>query len=182
MSIVALAFIVMICLSVRAPAQTFQQLSAQRAGITFRNDIIESDSFNVLADFYAYNGGGVGVGDLNGDGYQDLVFTSTQRGVGTYLSNGDLTFRDVSATCGIRINDESVNTGVLVADLTGDGHLDVYVCRRYLANRLFANDGKGNFTDVSSTSALSIRGFSSQAAVLDYDRDGDLDVYVVNSG
>ena len=182
MSIVALAFIILICLSVRVPAQTFQQLSAQRSGVTFRNDIIESDSFNVLADFYAYNGGGVGVGDLNGDGFQDLVFTSTQRGVGTYLSNGDLTFRDVSATCGISINDESVNTGVLVADLTGDGHLDVYVCRRYLANRLFVNDGKGHFADVSSTSALSFRGFSSQAAVLDYDRDGDLDVYVVNSG
>ena len=182
MSVVALMFIVMLCLSVRVPAQTFQQMSALRSGITFRNDIVESDTFNVLADFYAYNGGGVGVGDLNGDGYQDLVFTSTQNGVGTYISNGDLTYRDVSQTCGIRLDDASVNTGVLIADLNGDGYLDVYVCRRYLANRLFVNDGKGRFSDVSQSSALSFRGFSSQAAVVDYDRDGDLDVFVVNSG
>lgn len=182
MSLAALMICVMIATSVRLSSQTFQQIPAQRAGITFRNDIIESDTFNVLADFYAYNGGGVGGGDLNGDGYQDLVFTSTQHGVGTYLGSGDLTYRDVSATCGIDLNDGSVNTGVLVADLNGDGHLDVYVCRRYLQNRLFINNGKGLFTDVSSSSALSFRGFSSQAAVLDFDRDGDLDVYVVNSG
>lgn len=182
MSILALMFFVMLCMSVRLPAQTFQQLPAMRAGITFRNDIVESDTFNVLADFYAYNGGGVGAGDLNKDGLQDLVFTSTQNGVGVYINNGDLTFRDVSSTCGINLNDGSVNTGVLVADLTGDGWLDIYVCRRYLANRLFVNNGNGTFRDASSASALSYHGYSSQAAVLDYDRDGDLDVFVVNSG
>ena len=174
--------IVMITLQGHVYAQTFSKRSAKESGITFRNDIVESDTFNVLADFYAYNGGGVGIADLDGDGLQDVVFTSTSNGISHFRNVGDLQFEDVTASTGLQITDRGINTGILIADLTGDGHADVYVCRRYLANRLFVNNGDGTFIDRSQGSALSIATFSTCASALDFDRDGDLDVFLVNSG
>lgn len=174
--------IVMVMLQAYVYAQTFTPRSAQESGITFRNDIVESDTFNVLADFYAYNGGGVGIADLDGDGLQDVVFTSTSNGISHFRNTGKLKFEEVSASSGLQINDHGINTGILIADLTGDGHADVYVCRRYLANRFFVNNGDGTFTDRSEGSALSVAAFSTSANAFDFDRDGDLDVFLVNSG
>lgn len=163
-------------------AQMFEQIDPSTSGITFRNDIIESDSFNILVDFQIYNGGGVAVGDLDGDGLLDVVFTSTIRGITHYRNTGGLTFADVSEKSGLIIRDSAINTGLLIADLTGDGKPDVYICRRYEPNRLFVNSGNGTFVDASAGSALSFTGFSTCATVLDYDRDGDLDLFVVNGG
>lgn len=182
MKSVSTMLIVMVMLQAYVCAQTFSQRSAKESGITFRNDIVESDTFNVLADFYAYNGGGVGIADLDGDGLQDVVFTSTSNGISHFRNTGKLHFEDVSASSGLQIADHGINTGILIADLTGDGHADVYVCRRYSANRFFVNNGNGTFTDRSQGSALSVAAFSTCASALDLDRDGDLDVFLVNSG
>jgi hypothetical protein len=162
--------------------QRFERLPAARSGVTFRNDIVESDTFNVLADFYAYNGGGVAAGDIDNDGDVDLVFSGTQNGLVAYRNDGALSFTDVTDKAGLRVADGDVSTGVLLADLTGDGFLDVYLCRRYRPNRLFVNNGNGTFTDRSDGSPLSIAAYTTHACPIDYDRDGDLDIYVVNGG
>ncbi|MBC8125292.1 MAG: VCBS repeat-containing protein [Candidatus Kapabacteria bacterium] len=171
-----------LCASVGLRAQMFERMDPKRSGITFRNDIVESNTYNVLTDFYAYNGGGVGVGDLDSDGLLDVVFTSTSSGITHYRNKGGMRFEDVSSKSGLQILDTKINTGVLIADLTGDSFADVYICRRYEPNRLFVNNGNGTFTDRSIGSALSIAAFSTNAYAFDYDRDGDLDVFLVNSG
>jgi len=182
LNLVAIIFLALLCVPCELYSQTFQRIGPSLSNITFRNDIVESDSFNVLADFNAYNGGGVGVGDFDADGLLDVVFTSTSRGITYYKNQGGLSFIDITKSAGLLLRDSAINTGVLVADLTGDGNLDIYLCRRSLKNRLFVNDGHGVFIDMSETSSLSVQAFSTSATVLDYDRDGDLDVFLVNSG
>ncbi|MCX6140092.1 MAG: VCBS repeat-containing protein [Candidatus Kapabacteria bacterium] len=177
-----LAFLLVFAATLSVQAQLFEKIDPSLTGVSFRNEIIESDSFNVLVDFYAYNGGGVGLGDLDGDGLLDLVLTSTSNGIRYYRNMGAWKFEDVTASHGLAIEGRGINTGVLIADLNSDGRLDVYVCRRYDANRLFINNGNGTFIDRSEGSALAVRSFSTMATVLDYDRDGDLDVFLVNSG
>ncbi len=162
--------------------QAFQRLAADATGVDFRNDIRESDSVNILTDFYLFNGGGVGVGDVDNDGLLDVVFTSTQRGIALYRNLGDLKFQNVSATSNVVIQDSSQNSGVLVADLNGDGLLDIYVSRRYRKNRVFINQGRGVFRDETETSPLGVHAYTTQAIQIDYDRDGDLDLFLVNSG
>lgn len=161
--------------------QYFTAVPPSQSGLDFRNDIVETDSLNIISDFYMFNGGGVGIGDLDGDGLEDVVFTSTDRGMRMYRNLGGLRFEDRTAVSGLLLGDTLVNTGVLVAELTGDGLQDVYLCRRYSRNLLFVNNGNGTFRR-DSTSVLSTHAFSTHATQIDYDRDGDLDVFLVNSG
>ncbi len=178
-SVIAVLFV----LGTSIMAQRLRLLPPDRTGITFSNVIVESDTFNVLADFYAYNGGGVGIGDIDGDGLQDIVFTSSQGGIAYYRNLGGLRFSNETKISGLYMPpDGSVYTGVLVADLTCDGLPDIYVGRRYHTNMLFVNNGKGAFTERSVDAGLAIRAFTTQSLAIDYDRDGDLDLYLVNSG
>ncbi|MBU3678842.1 MAG: hypothetical protein FGM32_04445 [Candidatus Kapabacteria bacterium] len=162
-------------------AQLFKALPSSNSGVTFRNDITETESMNILADFNLFNGGGVGIGDLDGDGRQDIVFTSTNRGIAMYGNLGRLQFEDRTQASGLVVDDTLINTGVLVADITGDGLLDVLISRRYNPNILFVNNGSGRFhRDTASPLAISM--YTTHAAQIDYDRDGDLDLFFVNSG
>lgn len=150
------------------------------SNVVFTNRIVETDSFNILSDFYAYNGGGVAVGDVNNDGLPDLVFTGTNQPEKLYLNNGDMRFEDVSERAGISAT--SIAAGVLIADLDGDGHRDIYVCRRFERNAYYHNNGDGTFTDVGPATGLGIAESTTMAVPFDYDRDGDLDLYLVVSG
>ncbi len=163
----------------------FQELPSQTTGIAFRNELRETEEFNIIQFLYYYNGGGVAAGDVNSDGLPDLYFTSNQGPNKLYLNRGDLRFEDVTEKAGVA-GTGSWKTGTAMADVNGDGRLDIYVCQvgNYKTiqgkNQLFINNGDGTFSDKASEYGLDFRGFSTHAAFFDFDGDGDLDLYLLN--
>ncbi len=164
----------------------FQLLSQEKTNITFKNSLKEDDRNNGLAYEYFYNGGGVSVGDLNGDDLPDLFFTGNQVGDRLYFNRGDMVFEDVTEKA-LKGLTNGWSTGSVFADVNGDGLLDIYVCRggdpavyKDASNRLFINKGDGTFVEKAAEMGLDDSFNSTQAAFFDYDRDGDLDVYVLN--
>lgn len=175
----------------------FSSLPASQTGINFQNNITETDSFNILDYLYFYNGGGVAIGDINNDGLEDVYFTSNQGSNKLYLNKGNFHFEDITDKAGVR-GKGNWKTGVTMADVNGDGLLDIYVCEvgKYKSlhgkNELFINNGpsplssrKGaggevTFTEKAKEYGLDVEGFNTQAAFFDYDRDGDLDMFLVN--
>ena len=169
----------------------FKSIPSSTSGITFNNQITESDTFNILTDEYIFNGGGVAVGDFNNDGLPDLFFTGNQVGNKLYLNEGNLKFRDVSAHSGVEALD-IWSTGVAVVDINGDGLLDLYVtatmykdaARR--SNMLFVNQGLNDegipeFKEEAAQYGIADTGFSMSATFFDYNNDGFLDLYVLNN-
>ena len=163
----------------------FDTLDPSNSGIHFSNDLVDTDSFNIMQYLYYYNGGGVAAGDLNNDGLVDLYFTGNQVNDALYINEGELSFKDVSQASGI--NDHNGwSTGVTMVDINSDGWLDIYVCRlgKYKVyndhNRLYVNNQDGTFTESSKEYGLDFSGFSTQTAFFDYDNDGDLDCYLLN--
>jgi len=165
-------------------------VKASHSGIYFKNTLAETPEFNIFNYMYFYNGGGVAVGDVNNDGLQDIYFTANQLPNKLYLNEGGLKFKDISEPSGVTGNN-GWTTGVTMADVNADGKLDIYVCYlgdyRHLKghNLLFVNlgnDEKGipTFSEQSAEYGLDLVGFSTQAAFLDYDRDGDLDMFMLN--
>jgi hypothetical protein len=112
--------VMLLFVSYRLPAQVFGLVTPSQSGIWFRNDIKESDSANILVDFYMFNGGGVATGDIDEDGLLDIVFTSTQKGLAFYKNEGSWKFTDRTRESGLILPDTSQNTGVLIADLNTD--------------------------------------------------------------
>lgn len=161
-------------------AQRFVRLEPSTTGVIFRNDIVESDTFNIYLDFYAYNGGGVAIGDINNDGLPDMILTGTRVPTTVYLNRGNFQFDDITESSGIKISGYS--NGVLMADLSGDGYVDVYISRRYAPNLYYVNNGDNTFTEMGKATGLGVSSHSTHAAALDFDRDGDLDLYVLNNG
>jgi len=162
----------------------FKMLLPSQTGITFRNDIVDDLEMNPLMYVYAYNGGGVAAGDLDGDGLPELIFTSNQNGIELYRNKGVLKFEEVSATAGLR-GFAGWFTGVTLVDINADGLLDVYVCRSGIdssqrSNLLFINQGNLRFKEQASVYGLNDDSPSSQAYFFDYDSDGDIDVFIVN--
>lgn len=163
----------------------FKTSFPDQTGISFVNTITETEDVNILDYMYFYNGGGVAIGDINNDGLPDIFFSGNQVKNKLYLNKGDFKFEDISEQAGIEGN-SSWNTGVTMADVNGDGLLDIYVCavvgingfRGY--NELFINNGDGTFTESAAEFGLDFDTFSSSAVFFDYDLDGDLDVYVLN--
>ena len=159
-------------------------LSPDFTGIDFNNTIIENDTFNMLDYIYVYNGGGVALGDINNDGFPDIYFTGNMVADKLYLNKGGLQFEDITKKSGIE--HQGWSTGVTMADLNHDGLLDIYVCRsgNYASekreNLLYINNGNLTFSEKARAFGIADTSYSTQAAFLDYDKDGDLDMYLLN--
>lgn len=168
----------------------FEVLDDSRTGLSFSNTLTPSDSFNIFHYMYFYNGAGVGAGDFNNDGLVDLFFASNQAQNKLYLNTGKLQFRDVTSAADIP-DDHGWSTGVSVVDINNDGLQDIYVCRvgnygplkghnQFLICTGIDKNGIPHYNDQSELLGLDFSGFSTQAAFLDYDNDGDLDMYLLN--
>ncbi|GJG87046.1 hypothetical protein tb265_22270 [Gemmatimonadetes bacterium T265] len=161
----------------------FDRLTPTATGVAFENTLPEAPDFNIVNYLYYYNGGGVAVGDVNGDGLPDLYFTSNLGKNRLYLNRGNYRFEDVTDRAGVG---DSVGwkTGVTMADVNGDGKLDLYVSGvDYLGehgrNVLYVNNGDGTFADRTKEYGLEHVGYATQAVFFDYDGDGKLDVFLV---
>ena len=177
------------CHSLAGEDTLFTHLPSSQTGIKFQNTLRETEDFNVMKYGYFYNGGGVAIGDVNNDGLPDIYFTGNLVASRLYLNRGDWTFDEVAEEAGVAAAG-LWNTGVTMADVNGDGLLDIYVCRSAAAdparrkNLLFVNnttdEGNVTFTEQAEAYGLADPGYSTQAAFFDYDRDGDLDMYLLN--
>ncbi|HMF86827.1 MAG TPA: VCBS repeat-containing protein, partial [Gemmatimonadaceae bacterium] len=166
-------------------APLFELLSPQSTGVTFANQLPENPDFNIINYLYYYNGGGVAVGDVDGDGLQDLYFTANLGSNKLYRNRGNYQFEDITDKAGVA---DSVGwkTGVTMADVNGDGHVDIYVSGiEYLTmhgrNVLYINNGNATFTDRTKEYGLEHAGYATQAVFFDYDEDGDLDMYLLDN-
>lgn len=164
----------------------FSKVSASKSGVSFVNKLPEKELFNILYYLYFYNGGGVATGDVNKDGLPDIYFTANSKGHNKlYINKGDFKFEDVTATAGVAGTSDWC-AGAVMADVNGDGLLDIYVSTISQKfglkghNELFINNGNGTFSEQSAKYGLNFSGLSGQSAFFDYDRDGDLDCYVLN--
>jgi len=163
----------------------FSNPSSEETGITFSNTLESTEDANILDYLYFYNGGGVAIGDINGDELPDIFFSGNQVKNRLYLNKGNLKFEDISEKAGVSGN-SSWNTGAVMGDVNGDGLLDIYVCAVVGINgfngfnELYINNGDNTFVESAAKYALDFDSFSSSAAFLDYDLDGDLDVYLLN--
>jgi len=176
-------FMVQAC-SNKHDQRLFTQLPSSESGINFSNKLNEVDSSRSFINEFGYMGGGVGIGDFNNDGKKDIFFSGNQVSCQLYINKGDNHFEDISARAGITTN--AWATGVSIADVNNDGYDDIYVCvlgkdLAYPAkNLLFINQHNLTFKEEAEAYGLAYEGFSTQAVFLDYDKDGDLDMYLVN--
>jgi len=171
----------------RAESSTtlFELTRPAETGVSFVNELPETAELNILNYLYYYNGGGVAVGDIDNDGLSDLYFTSNLGPDHLYLNKGGFRFEDITDRAGVA-GPPGWTSGVTMADVNGDGFLDIYVSAvNYLGmkgrNVLYVNDGDRTFTDRTKEYGLEHEGYSTQAAFFDYDADGDLDMYLLNS-
>lgn len=164
----------------------FELLPPDQTGIHFANTITETIDLNPVNYIYMYNGAGIGVGDINNDDLPDLFFSGNQVGSKLYLNKGTMTFEDITDISGI--STPGWATGVSMVDIDDDGFLDIYVCRadrkgtKAGENLLFINNGDATFTEKAAEFGLNDGGYSTQAVFFDYDKDGDLDVYILTNG
>ncbi|MFC4218508.1 VCBS repeat-containing protein [Flagellimonas marina] len=169
----------------------FRQVPAKRTGIGFNNKIVETDSFNILTNEYIFNGGGVAIGDFNNDGKSDIFFTGNQVANKLYLNQSDFRFKDVGQESGIEAS-EHWCTGVAVVDVNLDGWLDIYVCTamknesELTKNLLFVHQGLNKngvpiFREMAGKYGIDDARNSMNATFFDYDKDGFLDLYVLNN-
>ena len=185
-----LLFLTMGCDNTRED-RLFIQKQPSETGLFFQNQLDERADFNILNYLYYYNGGGVGIGDFNNDGLQDIYFTSNLEDNKLYLNQGTFQFEDITDKAGVK-GRADWSTGVSIADVNGDGWLDIYICAlgdfegKKGTNELYINNGPSpatgqvTFTESAREYGLDIPSFSTQAAFFDYDNDGDLDMYLLN--
>ncbi len=188
-------FILFICCSCQAPKggnknTLFTSLPASYTGIDFRNELSYDKDFNIYTYRNFYNGGGVAIGDVNNDGLPDIFFTANMLPNRLYLNKGNFKFEDVTDKVGI-FKKSKWSTGVSMVDINGDGFLDIYVCNsgnekgEHKENELYINNGLSggeiSFSERAKEYGLDDKGYSTHAAFFDYDKDGDLDMYLLNN-
>jgi hypothetical protein len=163
----------------------FTRISSSSSNINFRNTLVEDEEFNVLSYIYFYNGGGVAIGDINNDGLPDILFTGNMVRNRLFLNKGNFKFEDITDKSGIA-EKQGWCTGATMVDINGDGKLDIYICRSAdgdvtrRQNLLFINNGDLTFTEKAAEYGLADKGYSTQAVFFDYDKDGDLDMFLIN--
>ena len=164
----------------------FELMKPEETGIDFINQLKFDKSFNIYTYRNYYNGGGVAIGDINNDGLMDIYFTSNQSQNQLYLNKGNFQFENITTPSGVG-GSRAWSTGVSMVDINADGWIDIYVCnsgdiaRDNKQNELFINNGDLTFSESAESYGLADQGFSTQAAFFDYDKDGDLDVYLLNN-
>ncbi|MFN7099995.1 MAG: VCBS repeat-containing protein [Flavobacterium sp.] len=164
----------------------FTKLDSSATGISFLNEVKNGADVNIFKYRNFYNGGGVAIGDINNDGLPDVYFTSNLGANKLYLNKGNFKFEDISKKAGVE-GSKSWSTGVVMVDLNADGFLDIYVCNAgnnlgdQQKNELFINNKNGTFTEKAAEYNLADTGITTHAAFFDYDKDGDLDVYILNN-
>ena len=163
----------------------FHVVTSAQSNISFENKLQDSDDFNIIEYLYFYNGAGVALGDIDNDGLVDIYFSANQQSNKLYLNKGNLVFEDITAKAGVG-GKGNWKTGVSMADVNGDGLLDIFICgvgnyKKFDGrNQLLINNGDLTFTDKTLEYGLDFQGLSTQASFFDYDLDGDLDMYLVN--
>jgi hypothetical protein len=181
-------FAVVIVFSSCKKKTLFEQIPSSESGITFNNKVVETDSINPIVLLNVYNGGGVGMGDFNNDGLQDIYFIGNQVSNRLYLNKGNMQFDDVTTKAGVG-GKGGWGRGVAVVDINNDGLLDIYVCNTLLpdsvkrTNLLYVNqgidkNGVPHFKEMAKEYGLNVNVHSTMASFFDYDNDGDLDIYL----
>ncbi|MDW3194230.1 MAG: VCBS repeat-containing protein [Cytophagales bacterium] len=176
----------MSCQKPTESATVFRKISPTESGIDFRNQLEYNERLNTYTYRNFYNGAGVAVGDINNDGLQDLYFCGNQVDNKLFLNLGNLKFKDITQEAGVG-SPNIWSTGVSMADVNGDGLLDIYVCKagpkggENRHNELFINQGDLTFTEESKKYGIADEGLSLHAAFFDYDKDGDQDFYLLNN-
>ncbi len=164
----------------------FSKLNASITGINFNNEVKNGEEMNIFKYRNFYNGGGVAIGDINNDGLSDIYFTSNLGKNKLYLNKGNFKFEDISKKAGVE-GTKVWSTGVVMVDINADGFLDIYVCNAgntkgdQQKNELFINNGNLTFTEKAAEYNLADTGITTHAAFFDYDKDGDLDCYILNN-
>lgn len=170
----------------RQPDTLFTRMEPSHTGVRFANTIQHTEQLNIFNYRNFYNGGGVGIADINNDGLPDVYLTSNMGSNKLYLNKGNFTFEDITETAGVGLPDHW-STGVVMVDINGDNLIDLYVCNagytkgKDQKNALFINNGDLTFTNKAEAYRLDDNGYTTHAAFLDYDGDGDLDVYILNN-
>ena len=171
---------------VNSKTPLFSLLPTEKTGIDFINAVENQKDFNIFKYRNFYNGGGVAIGDINNDGLPDIYLTGNMVPNKLYLNKGDLTFEDISSKSGVEGN-KPWSTGVNMVDINADGLLDIYVSNagnmkgNNHDNDLYINNGDLTFTEKAKDYNLATTGFSTHATFFDYDKDGDLDAYILNN-